>query len=372
MRELCSLADRLPAERDRYVDFLRVASIGVVIVWHWSLSVLHWDDGVLRMPNPIASIPGGWLATWLLQVVPVFFIVGGYVNLAGWTSAQSSGAGAFGFVHRRLRRLIHPVAAFAVVWVTVDVVARLAIDAYPGVWNYGRVVFTPLWFIAAYAWVIALTPLTARLHARWPGSTLAALLALIVVVDAGRFGLEADAFAWMNTGLVWVAIHQLGYFFRDGAVRRGRAIALIAGSVTILSIMTSLGPYPRSMVSVPGYEFSNMYPTTAAIFCVALLQVGIIVLLRAPVDHWLRHAVVYRAVAVVNAHVMTIFVWHMTALVVLLGVLRELGWQPLDEPTAQWWLQRPIWIAAPAAVLFLFVAIFGRIETAEQRRSVGL
>jgi hypothetical protein len=30
------------------------------------------------MPNPIHVVPGGWLATWLLQVMPVFFLVGGY------------------------------------------------------------------------------------------------------------------------------------------------------------------------------------------------------------------------------------------------------------------------------------------------------
>jgi hypothetical protein len=31
------------------------------------------------------------LATWVLQIMPVFFLVGGYANLAGWQRAQATG-----------------------------------------------------------------------------------------------------------------------------------------------------------------------------------------------------------------------------------------------------------------------------------------
>ena len=32
------------------------------------------------MPNPLDEIPLGWAATWVLQVMPMFFIVGGFAN----------------------------------------------------------------------------------------------------------------------------------------------------------------------------------------------------------------------------------------------------------------------------------------------------
>lgn len=67
--DLDALVDATPASRDRVVDLLRVVSVCVVVVWHWSLSLTHWRaDGVLVMPNPIADVPGGWAATWVLQV----------------------------------------------------------------------------------------------------------------------------------------------------------------------------------------------------------------------------------------------------------------------------------------------------------------
>lgn len=79
--DLDALVDATPASRDRVVDFLRAASICVVVLWHWSLSITHWDgDYALVMPNPIGYVPGKWMATWVLQVMPVFFFVGGYAT----------------------------------------------------------------------------------------------------------------------------------------------------------------------------------------------------------------------------------------------------------------------------------------------------
>jgi surface polysaccharide O-acyltransferase-like enzyme len=352
-------------DRDRYLDVLRVGSIGVVIIWHWCLSVVHWDDGAIRMPNPIASVPGGWLATWVFQVVPIFFIVGGYVNATAWRSAQAGGTGARGYLTRRVRRLVLPLAVFLVAWAVFDIAAGLLISSYTGVLTYGRVVFTPLWFLAAYLWVVALTPLTAALHERSRWWTLTGLIAIIVLVDAGRFGLGIEALAWANTALVWVVVHQLGYFLSDyPALRATLSGTLAVVAVAAQALMTSLGPYPRSMVSVPGYEFSNMYPTTSAIFCVAVLQLGLIYLLRPAATNWLNHSPrAYRTVMVPGRYLMTIFVCHMTALLIVLASARGLGLDPLSEPTAAWWAQRPIWLALPALVLAGLVMIFGRFES---------
>src|SRR5690606_31975894 len=63
VRELDRLVAATPPHRDRYVDFLRVVAIGVVVLWHWSLSVLSWSGGRWVMPNPIHHVPGSWLAT---------------------------------------------------------------------------------------------------------------------------------------------------------------------------------------------------------------------------------------------------------------------------------------------------------------------
>jgi hypothetical protein len=105
-RPLDRLAEATSASRDRAVDFLR--AFGVVVIWHWALSVTHRTDGRLVMPNPIDDVPLGWLATWLFQVLPVFFIVGGYANLAAWDSVRRSGGGTGRFLRKRWRGCLAP------------------------------------------------------------------------------------------------------------------------------------------------------------------------------------------------------------------------------------------------------------------------
>jgi hypothetical protein len=366
-RVLDRMVANTPAERDRYVDLLRVVAIGVVVLWHWALSILHWSGDRWVMPNPISEVPGGWLATWLLQIVTVFFIVGGYANAAAWWAARRDGRGTAGYLATRLRRLLTPIAVYLGVWAAFEVLARLAIPGYPGVLTYGRIVFTPLWFIAAYVWVVLLTPLTATAHARARWLTVGALAGAVVLVDLGRFGAGVEALGWVNTALVWVLIHQLGYFYRDGTLirwNRWAAAALAGAAATTLAVLTSLAAYPRSMVATVGQERSNILPTTISIAVVALLQLGIILLVREPVSRWLRRPRGWKPVVAGNAVVLTVFLWHMTALLVVLAVLRALGIELRTEPTAAWWSERPFWVVAPALVLALLVAVFGRFEWA--------
>jgi hypothetical protein len=51
-------------------------------------------------------------------------------------------------------------------------------------------------------------------------------------------------------------------------------------------------------------------------------------------------------------------------------LLWPLGLGHEHEPTARWWLERPVWIALPGLVLVALVSVFGRFETQGRRRSV--
>ena len=72
-----------------------------------------------------------------------------------------------------------------------------------------------------------------------------------------------------------------------------------------------------------------------------------------------------------NTVILTVFLWHMTALLVVLGVLRALDVNPPAEPTAAWWAQRPFWVVAPALVLVVLVAVFARFEHLGRARPAG-
>jgi hypothetical protein len=364
-RQLDALVAATPADRDRYVDFLRVLAIGVVVLWHWALSILFWSGERWVMPNPIHAVPGSWLATWLLQIVTVFFIVGGYANAAAWWAARRDGRGAAGYYSVRMRRLLVPIGVFLACWGAVELVAHLVVTGYPGVHRYALILFTPLWFIAAYVWVVLLTPLTATAHARGRWWTLAILAVAIVACDTGRFAAGVAGLGWLNTALIWVFIHQLGYFYRDGtlaALGRWAAAGLVVAGVLLLAVLTSLEVYPRSMVATVGQERSNILPTTVPIAVMAVLQVGVIMLLRAPVTRWLRRPRAWKPVVAANSVILTVFLWHMTALLVVLAVLRALDVRLPTGPSAAWWAQRPLWVLGPAVVLAALVAVFGRFE----------
>jgi len=56
-----------------------------------------------------------WL-TLLFQVMPVFFLVGGYSNAASWDAAQRTGTRYGTWVAGRARRLIGPVLPLILTW----------------------------------------------------------------------------------------------------------------------------------------------------------------------------------------------------------------------------------------------------------------
>lgn len=363
--QLDGVVEATPADRDRFVDFLRVLAIGVVVVWHWVLSITQREDGALVMPNPIDVVPGGELLTWLLQIMPLFFFVGGFANLAGWASVRRAGGGAREFLTSRTRRLLLPPLALVVAWSLFELLAVAVVDDHRSVLDWGTVVFMPLWFLGVYLWVVLLVPLTARAHRHAPFVTVLALAGTILLLDVGRFAADLEVLGLVNSAIVWVFAHQLGYFYRDGTLAaigaRGQA-ALAAAAVLGLVATTQLTVYPASLVATREMDFSHMFPTTGGIALAAVLQAGVVMMLRPWISRWLRRRRVWKAVVAGNMVVLTVFLWHMTAKVAFLGVYEAMGLQLLEEPTARWWLQRPLWLIGPAVLLVPLVAFFAPLE----------
>ncbi len=59
---------------------------------------------------------------------------------------------------------------------------------------------------------------------------------------------------------------------------------------------------------------------------------------------------------------MTIFTWHMTALVGAIGLYQLVGGTLLTDATGTWWAQRPLWLVLPGALLAGLLALFARFE----------
>ena len=75
-------AARTPADRERLADLLRAVAICLVVVGHWLAISVTYQDGRLSGRNALTDLAWAHPVTWLFQVMPVFFVVGGYANSA--------------------------------------------------------------------------------------------------------------------------------------------------------------------------------------------------------------------------------------------------------------------------------------------------
>ena len=106
---LDSLASQTKSDRNRAVDFYRVVAMLAVAVGHWLAMVAISRDGELVSGNALEFIPSlGW-STWILQVMPLFFVVGGFSSAMSLDAHNRSGGNAQDWIAARLRRMLPPV-----------------------------------------------------------------------------------------------------------------------------------------------------------------------------------------------------------------------------------------------------------------------
>ena len=203
------------AARDPFIDFVRAVSLLVVVVWHWVFTILLWRADGPHASNPIGFTHGLFIATWLLQVMPLFFFVGGHVHTVAWERSAGRRRATLGrFAAKRIRELLVPAVALLVLWITLGVIVTSTKDVR-WMWRAVRLVVSPLWFLAVYALLIALFPLSYRLHRRFGGLVLVWMCGLAGAVDVWRFAHGVEWVGWFNMVFVWGLCHQLGFFYAD-------------------------------------------------------------------------------------------------------------------------------------------------------------
>lgn len=368
-RTATQLAAATSPDRQRYVDFLRVASLAVVMLGHWLMAVVEWRDGRLVAGNILEAAPAAQWLTWALQVMPVFFFVGGFANAASWAAARRDGRGYGQWLGSRLARLARPVLAFALVWTGVVVALHLA-GVDPRAVRAGSIA-QPLWFLAVYVVVVTVAPAMVAVHRRGGGAVQVGLAVAVAAVDAARWRFGVPLVGWVNLALVWLFAHQLGVAWRAGALaawHRCRLAALAAGGLGALVVLTALFGYPHSMVGGVGEARSNTFPPSLALVALATWQFALVLLVRPVVDQWLERPRAWSVVVAANGMAMTVFLWHLTALAVVAVAILPARLLPAPAAgSAAWWALRPVWIALLALALVALVAAFARVETARRR-----
>lgn len=354
-----------PDSRNREVDFLRAAAITVVVLGHWTIIAVSATGGTephglldqARWTHPL---------TWVFQVMPIFFLVGGYSNALSWRSARRRQTGYAEWLRARLRRLGLPLIPLLLIWLVTCIIA-LAFGAAPAaVQLASQMALVPTWFLAAYLLVVIVAPPCLMLWEKWGWWSIVFGIAAAGVIDVISIATSSPLLGYPNYLLVWASFHQFGYAWLDGRLSTlKRCLLLFAIGAIGLGLLVGFGPYPVSMITAGTDTISNSSPTRVTMAFLGMAQAGIVLMLQRPLAALLRSPGLWMLTVLVNQRIMTWFLWHLTALTAFAHVLLAVHADALlpTPLTGVWWLTRPLWALALLAITGVLVAIFGRFES---------
>ena len=290
--------------RNRYLDLLRFLAIIRVVVYH----VTGWASLTLVFP-----------------AMAVMFALAGSLMAA---SLDRSGPAA---VLRRLRRLLPSLWVVAVVLVPAmlmtgppgpKVLLWLFPVADPPANHWGALALSPIWYLRDYLWFLLASPVARWLFRRAPVATLALPYALLLVIELGL--LPAAPVPLREFG-VYFGAWLLGFAHHDGLLRR------LANRVLLPTALALAGAGAAWIVTHPGPRGFDLNDIDLgnALWSAAFI---LVLLGRAPATaHWIERSPLFsRAVTVLNRRALTVYLWHMSFVVLLTPLVDVIGWSHAD------------------------------------------
>ncbi|MBU2664247.1 acyltransferase [Actinoplanes bogorensis] len=291
--------------RNRYLDLLRAAAIVRVIVYHLF----------------------GW--PWLSIVLPAMGIM--FALAGSLTAASLDRRGAGQVVTSRLRRLLPPLWLLGLIVVPVMLVAGWARETdgeHP--FSLPKLLFwlfpigdppgsdkavdawEPLWYIRAYVWFVLLSPVMFWLWRRIGWAAVALPLLMLAVLDVTGITLPdtADAAMWdfVTYGACWIA----GFAHHDNRLQEARA--WLAYPIALVMAAGGLW-YAHDQGSWDLNDISEAQALWSLAFVVIVLR------WQPPMTWLARVKPLDKAVTLVNARAVTIYLWHNIAIAAVWPVL---------------------------------------------------
>lgn len=361
--------------RDTAVDLARVACLVAVVLLHAMMVGVSAPGGVPLFENAMQSWEWFPAATWIVQVMPLFFVLGGFSSYTDWTRRRGAGVTASAYVVQRVQRLAIP-AIVAIAATGAFLWALAAAGVSPDIISVaGFRSSQPLWFLGVYLLCTGLVPLAVSAHRRAPLTSVAVLAASVVGIDALRAFTGVEALGFANLLFVWLLVQQLGFFLADGslsALGRRRIGMLGLAAIVTLSVAVALGVWSGDL-------FEALNPPTGALVLLGTAQLCAFELLRPRLRAVHDVPDVRRIVDAVSSRSMTVYAWHMPVLIALAGAQLLLpGTLPVPLSEA-WWQSRPLWLVVAGIAVALVARWAGRWErgmgggsTAGRGRSVAV
>ena len=362
--DLASLAAEAKADRNRAVDAYRAFAMLAVALGHWAaISVALDDDGALHAGNALAEAPQLAWITWIFQVMPLFFVVGGFSSAMSLDAHVRTGGRGADWVAARLRRMLAPAVVLGGTWLTL-IAAGTALG-FGGIVAAGAVAAAiPLWFLANYTIDTAIAPYVLPAFRRRPGLVVGGGLAVFALVEALGFA-GVSHVGHLNWVLGWLLFQVAGFAWRDGLLPSGVAMGRIAGILWVAALaLVTVGPWPVAMVHHEGLTHSPTHPPSLALLVFGAAYSATAIALAPMVSRMLaRSPRAWAAVVAGNAVSLTVYLWHFTAFVAVAAAAYAAGVLPTATvASSAWWLQKAPMMLAAAVVLAGITLIVSGVE----------
>ncbi|GAC02069.1 hypothetical protein GONAM_43_00140 [Gordonia namibiensis NBRC 108229] len=353
----------LTGDRDRVIDLVRICSLLVVVAGHSIMLTVDTSDGAIHLGNTLAEVPILQPATWLLQVLPLFFFAGAAASTHGWMSRAPGDTPSAGhWLFTRTQRLLRPLGWYlGVVLVALAGLTTVGLDAAADV--VARLGVQLLWFLGAYLLVLAVVPLLQRVR-----TSLHVAIALgtcwgsTALIDAVRLADGPSSLSYLNFLTVWTIPAVLGVAYTRRIVRPGTAAAVAIGALILDTALVQWGPYEVSLVTVPGQQLSNMSPPSLLLAGHAIVLCAGAIALRRTLASIAARPRVWWWVVLGNRGAMTLYLWHLPVLAAVIVLGAVMGLDRADVHSASFPIVVGVQTMLLVALMIPVVAMLSPLE----------
>ncbi|MCV7196580.1 acetyltransferase [Mycobacterium angelicum] len=319
--------------RDRAVDVARLAALIVVMFGHCALLLATIDSGGVRIGNLLGELPVLTPLTWLVQVMPLFFLAGGAAGAYGFHPGTPWGS----WLLRRAQRLCRPVFWYLAVWAVALLLVGRVLGAESAA-GLGRECVALLWFLGVYLVVLAFVPLLTRLRTgRAVALVIAALLFAAGAVDGIRIAVGNPESGVANFVIVWLIPMVIGVAYARRLIRPQAALGIAAAAFAAQLMLAAGSTYEVSLVVTGAERMSNVSPPTLLLALHCTWMSCAFVAAAAAIRRWAARPRVWRVIAVGNGGAMTLYLWHIPAIAVAAFALHGVGLDAYDVHASGFW-----------------------------------
>lgn len=305
---VAQVAASTPPERDRAIDVIRITALVGVVIGHTVMATSIIRDGVFHWENLLTTSVVFQPLTWVFQIMPLFFFAG----VAA--SAHTYGGAWGGWLLKRCTRLYRPVFYYLAFWTVALMVAHRALPVH---------VYEPiagisiqlLWFLGAYVLVLAAVPMLTRIDtAGRLVAAVATLYASVAVIDVIR--INEPSWNWLGYAnlAVWLVPGMFGVAYRYRLLTTSNAAILGFSMLAINLALVRFGPYEPSLVGIEGQQLKNMAPPSLLLAGHAIMMCAFAIAAAPGIGRWARRPRVWWWTAIGNSGAMTLYLWHIPAL----------------------------------------------------------